>query len=749
MTQRTSMEIPTPDTPAAASVAGLVAGVSARSLRRLLMLGVAVAAIVVLGAIAASGVVVLRKAVAGDEDARILNAADLSRQLVERVLAERLRQVDLIASSPSVVEAARKGGELSRQRGLPRRTIDALEQQFKATRSQQVDPSALRYLSDLLPKLDIAEVMVTDEYGYNAVTTSPSSDFVQSDEDWWQTAWKHRSTNAAATNDPATKRTVVELAHVVLNSGVPVGVVKVKFGLSTVDSVLAQGGAAGTGAPLRVDLVDSSGLILASSAEVTRFKPLSGWRKAVLGEKEPVFTFRADSVDERAATAATNGGTWRVIAHTPEAEARRGYDRAKWALLGGIGVMLAVGLGLLALVGRFIERRVTGPAAELAMAAEAVAGGDLSKMVETGSADDEIGRLSHAISSMIRELRRLAVALKQTANETAAMTAEITASSEEMAASAGQIAHTASDLSQQSNVMAESIQALAGSSEALVVLSAELDAGAREGLERNARLRQLALENRARLDESTNSLSTLGNDVSASAAAIEGLAAASEEIRSFVTLVQKLARQSKLLALNAAMEAARAGEHGHGFAVVAEEVRRLAAMSSDAAERTERVVSGVLSGIEQSRTTTGRTVATLVTVRGSTEQGSRSFAEIEKAVAETEAWTTSIERAVAAGNTLTNELRGRLETLAGGTESFAAAMEEVAASSQEQSASTEQIAGAAATLAHTAEKLTQIVANLRLERGKTDGDVLPPTPPVRVPEGAIVPGVSRSTVLSS
>lgn len=749
MTQRTSMEIPTPDRPESSPLAGTIGGVSARSLRRLLMLGVAVAAVVVLGAIAAAGVVVLRKAVAGDEDARILNAADLSRQLVERVLDERLRQVDLIASAPSVVEAAQKGGALSRQRGLPQKQIDALEQQFKATRSQQADEAALRYLTDLLPKLDIAEVMVTDEYGYNAVTTSPSSDFVQSDEAWWQTAWKHRSTNASATNDPATRRTVVELAHVVLSAGVPVGVVKVKFGLSTVDSVLAQGSATGTGAPLRVDLVDSAGLILASSAQVTRFKPLPGWRDAIAAEKEPVFTFTADSVDERAATATTNGGVWRVVAHTPEAEARRGYYRAKWALLGGVGVMLIVGLVLLAVIGGFIERRVTGPAAELAMAAEAVAGGDLSKSVKTGDADDEIGRLSHAVSSMIRELRRLAVALKQTASETAAMTAEITASSEEMAASAGQIAHTASDLSQQSNLMAESIQALAGSSEALVVLSAELDAGAREGLERNTRLRQLALENRARLDESTHSLSALGDDVSASAAAIEGLAAASEEIRSFVTLVQKLARQSKLLALNAAMEAARAGEHGHGFAVVAEEVRRLAAMSSDAAERTERVVSGVLGGIEQSRRTTGRTVGTLATVRGTTEQGSRSFAEIEKAVAETEAWTTSIERAVAAGNSLSNELRGRLETLAGGTESFAAAMEEVAASSQEQSASTEQIAGAAATLAHTAEKLTQIVGNLRLESDKTDEHLIPPAPPVRLPPGAAVPGVGTSGVLTS
>jgi methyl-accepting chemotaxis protein len=244
------------------------------------------------------------------------------------------------------------------------------------------------------------------------------------------------------------------------------------------------------------------------------------------------------------------------------------------------------------------------------------------------------------------------------------MTAEINASSEEMAASAGQIAHTASDLSGQANMMASTIQTLASSSEQLVAVAQNLDAGAREGVARNNRLRSLALENRARLDDSARSLGTLTIDVEASAAAIDQLAHASEEVRTFVTLVQKLARQSKLLALNAAMEAARAGEHGHGFSVVAEEVRRLASMSSDAAERTELVVGRVLHGISQSRTSSERTVDTVRSVRDATEQGSRSFGQIEHAVAEAEGWTSAIERAAGSTNALSQELRANLDTLA-------------------------------------------------------------------------------------
>ena len=707
---------------------------SAQSLRGRLVFIAAAAAMLILGAVTYAGLVVLKKTMAGDEDARIINAATLSRQLVDRVLAERTRQVDLIASSPSTIAAAKKGGEVSRERGLTKLSIDQLEGMFKATRSQQVDPAAKSFLSDLVPKLDIAEVMVTDEYGYNAVTTSPSSDFVQSDEGWWQTAWTTGATTAQANADPATQRVVVELAGAIHDGAARVGVVKVKFGLAVVDSVLTQGSTAGS--RLRVDLVDSAGKVIASSVPSTRFKPFGAFGTIAAHSPGTSFPFDGDSLVQRGAVALTNNGRWRVIAHMNDVDAGRAYNVARASLLGGVAVMLALIMGSLVLAGRFIQRRITGPAQALAEAAEAVAAGDLSKQVTQTGANDEIGRLAKAVSAMIEELRRLAGALNQSAGETASMTAEINASSEEMAASAGQIAHTASDLSQQANMMAETISTLAGSSENLVKVAADLDGGAREGVERNTQLRALALENRARLDESSRSLVALSGDVEASATAIDQLAQASEEVRSFVTLVQKLARQSKLLALNAAMEAARAGEHGHGFAVVAEEVRRLAAMSSDAAERTERVMSGVLRGIADSRSSSERTMSTVRTVRTATEEGSRSFGQIETAVAEADGWTSSIQRAAMSTNDLSRELRAKLDTLATGTESFAAAMEEVAASSQEQSASTEEIAAAAGTLAGAAERLGKLVANLRID----EHPIIPPTAEAPVSGFPVRPG---------
>jgi methyl-accepting chemotaxis protein len=228
-------------------------------------------------------------------------------------------------------------------------------------------------------------------------------------------------------------------------------------------------------------------------------------------------------------------------------------------------------------------------------------------------------------------------------------------------------------------------------------------------------------------------LDVLAKDVGASAAAIDGLAKASVEVRSFVTLVQKLARQSKLLALNAAMEAARAGEHGQGFAVVASEVRRLSAMSSEAAQRTEQVMGGVLRGIDESRASSDRSVTTVKQVLAATEHGVRSFVSVESAVESSENWTTSIEKAATSANTLVEEITKRLASLSGGTESFAAAMEQVAASSEEQSASTQQIAAAAGALSSAAERLSQLVANLRFQR-EEHGNTAPPATPQQQPK---------------
>src|SRR4029078_10916613 len=192
---------------------------------------------------------------------------------------------------------------------------------------------------------------------------------------------------------------------------------------------------------------------------------------------------------------------------------------------------------------------------------------------------------------------------------------------------------------------ADAMRRVAGEAPRLQSIADQLALGAHDGVERNAALAVLAKEDRARFDASASALQQLASDARASADAVKALADASEEFGAFVTLVQKMAKQSKLLALNAAMEAARAGEHGQGFAVVASEVRRLSANSADAAQRTEALVRGVLAKGQEARALSARTMDTVIGVLETTQLGMHSFAQVEEAVRGSEGWTASIEQA--------------------------------------------------------------------------------------------------------
>ena len=227
----------------------------------------------------------------------------------------RSRSSSSIASSPSACgrssssrrrrrhRGGQEGHRASRARkGLPRPLDRCSSSRCSRDRARsRWTTSALRYLNDLLPKLDIAEVMLTDEFGYNAVTTSLSSDFVQSDEAWWQSAWANGDDDGAGDHRPR------DAAHGRRAGG--------SRSRSRQRARRRREGEvrpcrwstrcsrrAATAAPaMRVDLVDSRGKVIASSGAPPRFKPLSGVldRRPRAGRRQRLQLRSADSIRRR------------------------------------------------------------------------------------------------------------------------------------------------------------------------------------------------------------------------------------------------------------------------------------------------------------------------------------------------------------------------------------------------------------------------------------------------------------------
>ena len=646
-------------------------------------------------------------------DIRLQDVARRGELVTEQMLLERARQVELIGAAPTVVDAARAGGARAAQMGLVGRPIDVLEKQMAATRNLAVSETATRFLQRQLAPLGVAEMFVTDANGFNAVATEMTSDFVQSDEAWWRDAVRKGLTTAEAEYDESARQTVVSMAAAIHDGDRDRadGVIKIAFGISSLDAALARA----TSDEVRLDVIDSRGRVVASSSKnVERMKPMPGADQLPGAAGDTIVHFTAADTTHRAMVAAANSGSWRVVASMDEGSVLDSLRTARPMIAASLIAVLAFLIGTLWSMSRFLDRRISGPVTELARVAEAVASGDLSTPMTPSNADDEVGRLSRATSAMVDDLRRVVSTLRDAARETTARAAEITGGSENMAAAAEEMAVTSGELSRQSTEMADAIQRMANDASRLQSIADQLASGAHDGVERNAALAALAKENRTRFDASAVALEHLASDARASADAVKALAEASEEFGAFVTLVQKMAKQSKLLALNAAMEAARAGEHGQGFAVVASEVRRLAANSADAAQRTETLVRGVLTKVQESRALSARTMETVIGVLETTQLGLHSFAQVEEAVRGSEEWTASIEHAATTSRELVSDVTARLDEVAKATESYASAMEEVAASSEEQSASTEQIAAAAATLSEAAAHMAGLVGGFRL-----------------------------------
>jgi methyl-accepting chemotaxis protein len=393
-------------------------------------------------------------------------------------------------------------------------------------------------------------------------------------------------------------------------------------------------------------------------------------------------------------------------------------DLARLADGGDAWLLIALAVTLALLVAALAVRTIISPMIgnqlrELAEVAEAVAGGDLTKRSAAATEGGQLGRLARAMVAMTQELRDVAALLASTSAESSRLSTDITHGTEHMAQAASGIAETAGTLSEQASAMAGTIQHLTSDAARLSSVALTVTAGARDGTARNARLRTMASQNHDRLDDSARQLEELAAGVRESAEATESLAHATEQIRQFVVLVQKIARQSKLLALNAAMEAARAGEQGEGFAVVANEVRRLAASAAEAAEHTDALMKDVVSTMATARSTGAKTLVSVTEVQRATELGRGSFSQVESAVEEAEGWMSAIAESASAGSTLASEITRRLDSLTAGTQSFASAMQDVAAASEEQSASTQEIAAAAAHLTAAAERVQHATRSFR------------------------------------